>query len=902
MQFTVDINMAARKSALLGAMGSLLRKLDALLHTKEGVPNIIRQLTEDVISSIGTKLVELSEVHDPPLTVNYWMKEARELSYDIEDCVDKFVHADSDAKMAWIDEISGLMTRVEEVVERYHRFKLADVHSRPTVTNAAASHHLRMAYLQDANHVEPVGMEGPKNEILGLLKPKANDENELQLKVIAILGVEGIGKSTLAQELWRVLVEEFECHALVRASKKPDMRMILRSILLQVRPHHQPEAYEVPHLIHSISMHLQDKRYFIIIDDLWTVSVWDIISRAFPEGNSSSRIITATTIEDVALACCSYDPGHIFKMKSLSCDHSKELFMRTVFGSGQGCPRQFHAVLDEISRKCGGLPLAITCIATLLARQPETVDPWDYISNFLNQNLRSNPTPVEILKQILNLCYIILPNCLKTCLLYLSVYPENYIILKDDLVKQWIAEDFVCAKEEQDTVEVASSYFDELVSLCLIQRTDINCIKKGRSYIVHPMVFDFIRCKSVEDNFITIINYSQSTVGLIEKIRRLSLHFGSATYATTPASIGLSQVRSLSFIGLLCCMPSLVQFELVRVLILHLQAEDGDTTLPLRGISGMFLLRYLQVRCNFTVELPEQLGCLKHLATLEINARVTAVPSDIVCHPSLLQVRLGAKTKHKHLTLSDVTSSRAMFPDDLSSVPSPDVVQEFELLPPICSFSRLPAWFQRLHGLRDLEVVVRELWEHDVLHLGQLPVLTALSLYVRKPSVSVTFYGKAFPVLKYFKLVSGAFFLIFLEEALPNLQRLKIGFNVHRREMGGNMLVGVHHLLNLQEVAASIGQVTGADDTDRMAAESKLQDAMGKHPCCPSFKVTRVDPIDEEYDLPHPEIQDLSHETESSNKGDEVLNTHEACKDVLSNHQPFQAEVPREDMMKHDDT
>jgi len=99
----------------------------------------------------------------------------------------------------------------------------------------------------------------------------------------------------------------------------------------------------------------------------------------------------------------------------------------------------------------------------------------------------------------------------------------------------------------------------------------------------------------------------------------------------------------------------------------------------------------LQVRCNFTVELPEQLGCLKHLATLEINARVAAVPSDIVCHPSLLQVRLGAKTKHKHLTLSDVTSSRAMFPDDLSSVPSPDVVQEFELLPPICSFSRLPA-------------------------------------------------------------------------------------------------------------------------------------------------------------------------------------------------------------------
>jgi signal recognition particle GTPase len=41
-------------------------------------------------------------------------------------------------------------------------------------------------------------MEGPRNELLGWLKPNGDDEKELPLKVVSILGVEGVGKSTLA--------------------------------------------------------------------------------------------------------------------------------------------------------------------------------------------------------------------------------------------------------------------------------------------------------------------------------------------------------------------------------------------------------------------------------------------------------------------------------------------------------------------------------------------------------------------------------------------------------------------------------------------------------------------------------------------------------------------------------
>ncbi|CAN6372922.1 unnamed protein product [Urochloa humidicola] len=349
--------------------------------------------------------------------------------------------------------------------------------------------------------------------------------------------------------------------------------------------------------------------------------------------------MTTTTIEDVALACCTYDPEYIFRMRPLSAEHSNQLFIKRVFGTGEGCPQQFGDVSDDIVRRCRGLPLAIICMASIVARQKETVEQWRYIQNLLSHNLRSNSS-AEVLKQVLKLCYNSLPHCLKTCLLYLSIYPENYIIVKTDLVKQWIAEDFISATEEKGVVEVASSYFDEMVSLGLIQEVDISNNNKEVPYVVHNIVFDFIKCQSIEDNFINVIDYSHS-VAVTEKIRRLALHFGSTTYATTPASIGPLQVRSLSFMGLLNSMPALEDFKLVRVIILHVLVDNGETSFPITGIRELLFLRYLQVRCNVTIELPDQIGCLKHLETLEIHARVAAVPSDVLHLPRLQNLCLG---------------------------------------------------------------------------------------------------------------------------------------------------------------------------------------------------------------------------------------------------------------------
>ncbi|KAF7099143.1 hypothetical protein CFC21_100824 [Triticum aestivum] len=336
-------------SASLGAMGSLPRKLDELLATghwalKGAVTDEIEQLAAD-LHTLHELLVKLLNAQDPPLAARYWMKEVRELSYDMVDCADQFVRADGRAKIRraarrktitrlklsrlperwrwrrWIaDKVSEFRSRAQEATHRYWRYKLYDCASDPG-NSGVGSPELPVVSLDTG---DLVGIEGPVDELRRWLI-----DGEEELKVVSIFGVGGIGKTTLAQKLWGMLRGQFECRAFVRTARKPDMRGIIRSILSQVRQHQPPDPGEMPHLIRDLREYLRDKRYFIIIDDLWATSVWDVLSRAFPEGNCCSRIITTTETMEVAMACCGFCPKHIFKMESLSDDDSEKLLLQS---------------------------------------------------------------------------------------------------------------------------------------------------------------------------------------------------------------------------------------------------------------------------------------------------------------------------------------------------------------------------------------------------------------------------------------------------------------------------------------------------------------------------------------------------------------------------------------------
>ncbi|CAN6374801.1 unnamed protein product, partial [Urochloa humidicola] len=928
--------MDAPMSSSLGAMGPLLRKLELLLAPeyplRKSVKQAIKLLKEDLEDLYDT-LMEKSMVDSPNNKATYWMDEVRELSYDIEDAVDDMTRprTSADAKVrsihnhriprlkiarlsqmlkqpTRISRITELRTLLLEASERHERFLLDGCASNPGFAFTGRSRRVPPVYKVSA---DLVGMEGSRSKLTKWL----TNLEERQLQVLSIVGPPGVGKSTLVRELYREVKGQFECRAFIRMSRKPDVSRVLREILSQVQDRKGTcDSSTVQNSIGNIRGHLQDKRYFIVIDDLWEAAAWDIINNAFPKGNNCSRIIIVAETQDEVAKCCDYPSISVYEVESPSIQDSERLLLSRVFGSEHHCPDHLKQASSSIIRKCGNLPLATITIAGLLASEPDNSDLWHHLQQYFLSNL-ANLTLSDMLKELLNLCYNRLPQYLKTCLLYLNMYPEGCTIRKIDLLKQWIAEGFINSAEGVEGV--AQSYFDELVNRGMIHPEKINHNDEVLSCTVHHIVHDLITQKSSEQNFVTAVDYSQTITGFSMKPRRLFLQFSCAQYATKPEGIRLSQVRALAFFGLHRCIPSIMEFKLLRVLILELWgAHDGCTSLNLSGICRLFLLRYLKVKSHIFVELPSQIQGLQFLETLEIDARVSAVPVDIAYLPCLLHLSLTDETKLPdmigritslktleyfdlgnnseasvrslgelinlqalHLTCSMAVSNEhlkrnlvalssslgrlaslkslilapgiagiTIFVDQSYGVLStPIFIQRLELLSPICIFSIIPTWIVKLQNLRILNIIVRVLSSNNVDVLAGLPDLTALSLFVRRPTVqSVVFHSGAFPVLKYFNYRCGALCLAFENEAFPSLEMLKLGFNAHRGDQYCHMIDGIENLGNLKKVTVQIGAAAGAEELDRRAAESAFKHAIRKHSGLCFLNVKRVDWVEEE--------------------------------------------------------
>ncbi|CAN6371422.1 unnamed protein product, partial [Urochloa humidicola] len=104
-----------------------------------------------------------------------------------------------------------------------------------------------------------------------------------QLKVISIVGFCGLGKTLLAHELYESPEgKKFEERAWVSAAHG-DSRNVLREILTQLdkRPLETPDVFQ---LSIDLREHLNNKKYFIVLDDM-RIDLWNTIKSAFPSND-----------------------------------------------------------------------------------------------------------------------------------------------------------------------------------------------------------------------------------------------------------------------------------------------------------------------------------------------------------------------------------------------------------------------------------------------------------------------------------------------------------------------------------------------------------------------------------------------------------------------------------------
>ncbi|XP_039775975.1 disease resistance protein RGA5-like isoform X2 [Panicum virgatum] len=697
----------AMVSVATGALKLVLGKLATLLIEEfklvVGVRGKIRFLQAE-LEAMHAFLLKMSWVEEPDEQAKSWMKQVRELSYDIHDSIDDFMLRVGDGESTkpkgvkgFIKrsmnlltetktrrrigkEVKSLETLVKEVADRRAGYRIDD--SICKATNVTVDPRVSCQY-KDPSELE--GIEGPTEKIIKMLNGGEEDAPVPQLKLVSIVGFGGLGKTTLARRVYDTFGKHFDYRAFVSVSRHPNMVMILKDILIQVRyPKTIPEIEES--LIGTISMYLENKRYFIVVDDVWDVQSWDTINRGFSKNSHGSKIITTTRVSKVAESCCIPYGGCVHNLMPLSTVDSERLFLRRIFGNGQQCPRHLKRVSDKILEKCGGLPLAILAISGLLATNRQE-DQWEQVQNSIGQGLGSNPA-AEGMMRILSFSYFNLNPCLRSCLLYLSIYPEDDMIYKEDLIMRWIVEGFIPEEHGVQTIyEIGERCYNELVNRSLIQPAEgIHFVDRKDRCRVHDTILDFVISKSKEDNFVTLLGVPGVHPDPQNKARRLSLQSG----CEIPTDLLLSNARSLVAFGVAVKLPSLKEFKNLRALSFEgcRQLEDHLVV----GIGNLCHLKHLRFHKTGIRKFPEEIVKLQFLETLEISlfySGLNKIPS------TFCQLR-----RLVHLAVD----SDFILPDDIGGM------QALQVLEGIDVFRHSTKFCQQLGQLTNLRKLQLELW------------------------------------------------------------------------------------------------------------------------------------------------------------------------------------------------
>lgn len=541
---------------------------------------------------------------------------------------------------------------------------------------------------------------------------------------------------------------------------------------------------------------LQHYRYLIVIDDVWDKSAWEILKCVLIDNHYGSRVIVTTRNLDVGNYCASSVRGSVYELEPLSYEDSKTLFYRRVFKEEEGIGTKLNEVAGKILKKCGGLPLAITTIAGLLACKPKTKAEWYAVYNSICSGPDKPKDNMETMRVILSLSFTELPSHLKPCLLYLSFFPEDCIINKDSLVRRWVAEGLIDekhgGKKFHELWERGEGYFVDLVNRSFIQPLDIDLEGIASTCRVHDIILDLLISLSIQENFVVRSDYVELINPLVCKIRRLSLQDNSKKQEIVPPTVELSHVRSvIAFGDAFRRMPPLSRFSVLRVL--DLEGFPSKNNCP-KDLRNLHHLRYLQLRGYLKNEVLEEIGNLRHLEVLDISnaglehglpasiVNITSLQSLLIDYSmrmpdgigklSLLQelswitvapntvAELGKLAALRVLCICGLGFNESIdkaFVQSLSNLRN--LVDLFITRSGLCSldldglsesscvpahlkffrgtsttFHQLPRWFSKLELLSGLIITVNKFTQYDLEMLGQLPSLRFLELEVYENS------------------------------------------------------------------------------------------------------------------------------------------------------------------------
>ncbi|KAI4984770.1 hypothetical protein ZWY2020_017400 [Hordeum vulgare] len=766
-------------------MSSLLAKLAELLgedcyqhQMQRGTRREVAFL-RDELGSMNALLERLADADaaaplDPQ--TREWRDQVREMSYDIEDCVDEYMGQlrrrsggggggvvglvlsyvgrvrEMVSRCGIAEQIQELRARVVEAGHRRKRYKIDAAAASPSGAGVVPVDRRLPALYAELGGL--VGVHGPRDELVRLL-----GDGEERIKVVSVVGAGGLGKTTLANQVYRNIGDRFDCKSFVSLSQNPDIGMIFRTIISQVKKDEceLTGSGDLEQLINELRDFLQDKRYLIVIDDIWSTQAWKIIKCAFGENTCGSRIIVTTRIGTVAKSCSSPDCDLVYELKALSEDHSKMLFFRRIFGSEDKCPHQLEEVSVEIVKKCGGLPLAIITMASLLTTKSDTREEW------------------------------------------MKAVEDNFVTIVTDK-RQVPRMQGKVHRLSSDCTNVENMLTRSSMAVAHVRSLNIFRYSEQMPPLLN---FRALRVLDLDGNENLESSYLED-MGKLFQLRYLRIR--ASNNITLPEQIG--ELQLLMILDLLNCYgTSELPASIAKLLNLKwLMAHR--VTLP-NGVGNMQALESLSlVVVDYTTPVTalQEVGSLTKLRSLGLDWRISNAHKGRMTYADSLVSSLGklGASNLRCLTLISPWSLDFLLE---SWSPPPHHLQELSIKG--WCLRKIPVWMASLANLTYLDIDV-DVVQETVEVLASFPVLQFLKSYSNAPDPQercLVVSNGGFRCLKKLNSV-GWTNLMFLEGAMPMLEALEFQIVVHIVRaacgLGSPADLGIRHLSALKNLVVKI--------------------------------------------------------------------------------------------------
>nr|AFE56224.1 Pib protein [Oryza sativa Indica Group] len=679
-----------------------------------------------------------------------------------------------------------------------------------------------------------IGREKEISEITHLI---LNNDSQ-QVQVISVWGMGGLGKTTLVSGVYQSprLSDKFDKYVFVTIMRPFILVELLRSLAEQLHKGSSKKeellenrvsskkslaSMEDTELTRQLKRLIEKKSCLIVLDDFSDTSEWDQIKPTlFPLLEKTNRIIVTTRKENIANHCSGKN-GNVHNLKStikLKLDQC-QVFEEATYLDDQNNPELVKEA-KQILKKCDGLPLAIVVIGGFLANRPKTPEECRKLNENINAELEMNPE-LGMIRTVLEKSYDGLPYHLKSCLLYLSIFPEDQIISRRRLVHRWAAEGYSTAAHGKSAIEIANGYFMELKN-----RSMFLPFQQSGCYRIDllPDLLGNLRQLQMLDIRGTCVKALPKTIIKLQKLQYI--HAGRKTdYVWEEKHSLMQRCRKVGCICATCCLPLLC--EMYGPLHKALARRDAWTF----ACCVKFPSIMTGVHEEEGAMVPSGIRKLKDLHTLRnINVgRGNAILRDIGMLTGLHKLGVAGINKKNgrafRLAISNLNKleslsvSSAGMPglcgclDDISS--PPENLQSLKLYG---SLKTLPEWIKELQHLVKLKLVSTRLLEHDVAmeFLGEQPKVEILVISPFK-SEEIHFKppqtGTAFVSLRVLKLAGlwGIKSVKFEEGTMPKLERLQVQGRIEN-EIGFS---GLEFLQNIIEVQLSVWFPT---DHDRIRA------------------------------------------------------------------------------------